>query len=71
MMGPAQQSPGKESPEVLIVSSGPITLDIRPLSDYQKMIVSSLFKLRFRGWNDRQIANHCTEISYLTPRGRR
>jgi glucosamine--fructose-6-phosphate aminotransferase (isomerizing) len=34
LLGPAPQSPGRESPKVLCVRSGPVTLDIRLLSDY-------------------------------------
>jgi hypothetical protein len=53
----------------LIVSSGPVTLDIRPLRDYQKLLISSILALRSSGWSDRQIANHFNETGYLTPRG--
>ena len=54
---------------VVIVSSGPVALDIRPLSDHQKLLISSILMLRSRGWSDRQIANHFNETGYLTPRG--
>ena len=64
-MGPASQSPGRESPEALIVSSGPVTLDIRPLSAYQQQLIDRIEKLRSLSWTDRQIANHFNEIGYL------
>jgi hypothetical protein len=52
-----------------VVSSGPVTLDIRPLSDYQQELISTVLSLRSQGCNDRQIANHFNDIGYLTPRG--
>ena len=69
--GPLPQRPGRESPEVLIVSSGPVTLDIRPLSDYQRQLIAAVLHLRSQGWSDRQIAKHFNDIGYLTPRGRK
>ena len=69
--GPLPQNHGRESPKVLIVSSGPVTLDIRPLSAYQQQLIDTVLSLRSRGWTDRQIANHFNEIGYLTPRGHR
>ena len=68
-MGPAPQSPGRESPMVLCVSSGPVRLDIRPLSVYQQKLIDMILSLRSQGWSDRQIANHFNETGYLTPRG--
>ena len=53
----------------LVVSSGPVTLDIRPLSEYQKTLIDTVLSLRSQGWNDRQIANLFNETGYLTPRG--
>jgi hypothetical protein len=53
----------------LIVSSGPVTLDIRPLSAYQQELISTVLSLRSQGWNDSQIAMHFNESGYLTPRG--
>ena len=53
----------------LVVSSGPVILDIRPLSAYQQELIDSVLSLRSQGWNDRQIANHFNETGYLTPRG--
>ncbi len=38
-MGPAPQSSPREPAKGLIVSSGPVTLDIRPLSDYQQTLI--------------------------------
>ena len=70
-MGPAPQSPGRESPKVLCVSSGPVNLDIRPLSAYQQQLIDAILTLRSRGWTDRQIANHFNETGYLPPRGHR
>ena len=55
----------------LVVSSGPVTLDIRPLSEYQQELISTVLSLRSQGWNDRQIAKHFNETGYLTPRGHR
>jgi len=68
-MGPAAQRSPREPVKGLVVSSGAVTLDIRPLSDYQKLLIRSILTLRSRGWNDRQIANHFNETGYLTPRG--
>ena len=55
----------------LVVSSGPVTLDIRPLSAYQQSLIDTVLSLRSHGWTDRQIANHFNETGYLTPRGHR
>lgn len=55
----------------LIVSSGPVTLDIRPLSAYQQQLISTVLSLKSRGWSDSQIAKHFNETAYLTPRGHR
>jgi hypothetical protein len=68
-MGPAAQSSSREPAMSLVVSSGPVTLDIRPLSAYQQKLISTVLSLRSRGWNDRQIAKHFNETGYLTPRG--
>jgi hypothetical protein len=54
---------------VLCVSSGPVRLDIRPLSVYQQKLIDMILSLRSQGWSDRQIANHFNETGYLTPRG--
>jgi hypothetical protein len=69
LLGPAAQGPGREPATGLSVSSGPVTLDIRPLSAYQQELMSTVLSLRSRGWGDRQIANHFNETGYLTPRG--
>ena len=68
-MGPASQSSPREPTMSLVVSSGPVTLDIRPLSAYQQELISTVLSLRSQGWTDRQIANHFNETGYLTPRG--
>jgi hypothetical protein len=68
-MGPASHSCPREPAMSLVVSSGPVTLDIRPLSDYQQELIDTVLSLRSQGWNDRQIANHFNETGYLTPRG--
>jgi hypothetical protein len=47
-----------------VVSSGPVTLDIRPLSAYQQELISTVLSLRSQGWNDSQIANHFNETGY-------
>jgi hypothetical protein len=70
-LGPASQSPGIKSPEVLCISSGPVTLDIRPLSSYQQSLIDTIHTLRSQSWNDRQIANYFNEMGYRTPRGHR
>ena len=70
-IGPLPQNHGRESPKLLTVSSGPVTLDIRPLSAYQQQLIDTILTLRSLGWTDRQIANHFNETGYLTPRGRR
>ena len=53
----------------LVVSSGPVTLDIRPLSEYQQTLISTVLSLRSQGWTDRQIANHFNATGMMTPRG--
>ena len=68
-MGPAPQSSPREPAVSLVFSSGPVTLDIRPLSDYQQQLISIVLSLRLQGWTDRQIANHFNQTGYLTPRG--
>ena len=70
LLGPAQQSPNSIPPKALCVSSGPVTLDIRPVSAYQQQLVDSILSLRSQGWTDRQIANYFNESGYLTPRGK-
>ncbi len=69
LLGPASQSSPREPAKGYCVSSGPVTLDIRPLSAYQQELISTVLSLRSQGWNDRQIANHFNETGYLTPRG--
>jgi hypothetical protein len=62
-------SQGKEPAKHLVVSSGPVTLDIRPVSAYQQELIDKIVSLRSRGWTDRQIANHFNDSGHLTPRG--
>ena len=69
--GPSPQTPDRVTPKLFSISSGPVTLDIRPLSDYQQQLVETILSLRSRGWSDRQIGNHFNETGYLTPRGHR
>ncbi len=68
LLGPAALSSPREPAKGLSVSSGPVTLDIRPLSAYQQALIDSILALRSSGWSDRQIANHFNENGYLTPR---
>ncbi len=65
-MGPAPQRSPREPAKGLVVSSGPVALDIRPLSDYQRELIATVLSLRSRDWTDRQIANHFNETGYLT-----
>ncbi len=69
LLGPASQSSPIEPAMPLIVSSGLLVLDIRPLSAYKQELISTVLSLRSQGWNDRQIANHFNETGYLKPRG--
>ena len=46
---------------LLVVSSEPITLEIRPLSEHQLELISTILSLRSQGWSDRQIASHVNE----------
>jgi len=69
--GPQAQGSPREPAEDRIVSSGPVVLSVRPLSDYQLQIVDAVRQLRADGWNDRQIANHFNALGWLTPRGHR
>ena len=70
-LGPLPLNTGRESPESLVVSSGPVTLDIRPLSAYQQTLIATVLSLRSRGWSDCQIANHFNLAGTMTPRGYR
>jgi hypothetical protein len=63
-LGPAPQRSPRESAMSLVVSSGPVTLDIRPLSSYQQELISTVLLLRSQGWSDRQIANHFNETHF-------
>ena len=69
--GPLLQRSSTESPKTLTISSKPLVLDIRPLSDYQQTLIDTILRLRSEGWLDRQIANHFNAIGSLTPRGHR
>ena len=69
--GPLPQRSPREAANGLIVCSGPVTLDIRPLSAYQQQLIDTILSLRSAGWSDRQIANHFNASGYLTPRGLR
>ena len=62
---------GRELPKVFIVSSGPVNLDIRPLSPYRKQLLDAIDDLRSKSWSDRQIADHFNLMGLLTPRGHR
>ena len=69
LLGPALQKSPRDPAKGLIVSSGLVTLDIRPLTAYQHQLIDVILALRSQGWTDRQIANHFNETGYLTPRG--
>jgi hypothetical protein len=69
LLGPASQRSTSETAKGFIVSSGRVTLDIRPLSAYQQQLIDRILSLRSCGWSDRQIANYFNETGYLTPRG--
>ncbi len=68
--GPLPQRSPREAANGLIVCSGPVALDVRPLSAYQQQLIDTILSLRSAGWSDRQIANHFNASGYLTPRGR-
>lgn len=70
LLGPAPQIVPREPTKNLRVTSGPVTLDIRLLSDYKQQPTDAILALRANGWSGRQIANHYNETGYLTPRGR-
>ncbi len=69
--GPASQSPAESPQTAHIVSIGPVSLDLRPLSAYQQASIDTILSLRAQGWSDRQIASHLNESGCLTPRGRK
>jgi hypothetical protein len=48
-----------------------VTLDIRPLSSCPHQLIHTILSLQSRAWSDRQVANRCNEIRYMTPRGAR
>jgi len=54
---------------LLIVRSLPQPLSVRPLSDYQVQLITTITRLRQSGWNDSQIARHFNEQGMLTVRG--
>ncbi len=71
-LGPLSQKLSRNTPKILGVSIGPLTLDIRPLSSYQQSLIDTIHTLRSRSWSDRQIANYFNETGYKkTPRGHR
>jgi hypothetical protein len=51
------------------VHIGPVILSVRPLSEYQESLITTILRLRSEGWLDHQIAKHFNESGYLTPRG--
>jgi DNA invertase Pin-like site-specific DNA recombinase len=55
--------------QVLIVRSVPQPLSVRPLSDYQVQLITTITRLRASGWNDSQIARHFNAQGMLTVRG--
>ena len=54
---------------LLTVRSVPQPLSVRPLSDYQVQLITTITRLRQSGWNDTQIARHFNEQGMLTVRG--
>ena len=67
--GPTPQNPPDSPQEAHIVSIGPVSLDLRPLSAYQQASIDTILSLRSQGWSDRQIAKHLNESGFLTPKG--
>jgi hypothetical protein len=53
----------------LTVRSVPQPLSVRPLSDYQVQLITTITRLRQSGWNDSQIARHFNQQGMLTVRG--
>jgi len=55
--------------QFLTVRSNPQPLSVRPLSDYQVQLITTITRLRQSGWNDTQIARYFNEQGMLTVRG--
>ena len=70
-VGPLPENPGKGDTKFLSLCSGPLTLDVRPLSPYQQQLFHTVQSLKTLGWTDLQIANHFNHTGWLTPRGYR
>ena len=72
-----QNNPGGTSPaevhdnpaKSLIVSSGPVTVCLRPLSASRQHLIDTIPLQQAEGWADRHIANHVNETGYLPPVG--
>lgn len=67
LSGPAAQRPGRESPEVLIISSGPVVLSVSRLAPAQQQLIHRILSLRSPGRSDSQIANHLNETGDRIP----
>ena len=53
------------------VRVGPLTFNVRPLSQYQESLIATILRLRSEGWLDHHIAKYFNDSGYLTPRGHR
>ena len=51
------------------IDIGPLTFNVRPLSQYQESLIATILRLRSEGWLDHHIAKHFNDSGYLTPRG--
>ena len=51
------------------IDIGPLTFNVRPLSQYQESFIATILRLRSEGWLDHHIAKQFNDSGYLTPRG--
>ena len=67
--GPLSQRSCEIPENTPCVRIGPLTLDVRPLSQYQESLIATILRMRSEGWLDHHIAKYFNESGYLTPRG--
>ena len=67
--GPAAQRSSQNPQNSHSVHIGPLSLSVRPLSEYQQSLITRILSLRSRGWSDHHIAKHFNDSGFLTPRG--
>jgi hypothetical protein len=67
--GPSAQTSCNRTPFDRYAVSGPLILTAKPLSAYQRSLLTTIEQLKLDEWSDRQIAKYFNERAMLTPRG--